>query len=78
MDVYSHQPQPISIKIRTMTVYGYDNGKPSITLETLTEEVDRLHALLHDAQPGLMSWNMLLANHMKSLVNIAEFMGIRQ
>ena len=38
-----------------------------MTLEKLTETVDKLHALLHDPHPGLFSWNMFLAERMNEL-----------
>jgi len=35
-----------------------DPTKP--TLEQLTAAVDKLHALLHAPQPGLMTWNLMV------------------
>lgn len=37
-------------------------------LDGLKERVNRLHSLLEDPHPGLVSWNMMLGDTMNELV----------
>ncbi len=39
----------------------------TVNLDALKEEVRKLNALLDDRQPGLMSWNMLLHDQLKTI-----------
>jgi len=39
-----------------------------MTLEELTERIDKLHALLHDPHPGLFPWCQFLGRGMGDLI----------
>ncbi len=39
----------------------------STTLDSLTKQVDQLHSLLHDPQPGLFMWNEAVRDSLKGI-----------
>jgi len=45
-------------------------------LDKLQAEVEKLLSLLHDRQPGLISWNMFMEERLKSIVDMIAAAGI--